>query len=315
MELLPLAEPRMKKFGTRGLSVALVLTAFGISTAQAQTNSVFIESKTVLPGQPGVTVGVYISNAVALTAIVLPFEFRTAGSNAGPHTFTIGAVTRGWNPIGRAYSSVFGPNSPTGIPGYEVNRWYTQTEGAVCTGPVAGTYQTPSTEFDGASPDGCFFTAFGQSCDNCGDDIDLDPGTETPGVDEPSFLFQFDINSVIGQFEIDTCCVRPANHLYFIDRQTSIVPGVEFTKGVITIDCDCACLGDPNCDSQTDVIDLVETINVAFRGMVAVTDSDCMLSCTDLNASGATDIVDVTLMVRAVFRGEPIETIVSNPCN
>lgn len=201
----------------------------------AQANSVFVESKTVTPGQTDVSVGVLISNAVALTAIALPLEFRTVGADNIPHAFTLGRVTLDWNPAGRCYSSVFGPNSPTGIPGQAVKRWYAVRGGTDCSGPISGTYEVASGLHDDLSPDGNLFTAVAVGCDNCGDDIDLNPGMETPGADAPSLLIQFDVNDVPGRFEIDTCCMRPATHLYFIDRNSSIVPGVVFTKGVITI--------------------------------------------------------------------------------
>jgi hypothetical protein len=301
-------------FRTRQVGVVVAALAFSVTPAHAQTNSVFIESKTVLPGQTDVKVGVYVSNAVPVTALIFAFEFRTLGSLDTSYSYFVGPTVRGWNPLGRAYISDLGPEPvPSGEPAQIQNRWYPVPGGTTCSGPLASTYQTSNETPDGISPDGCLFTAISMGCENCSDDYQLEIGTEIAGIDIPSFLIQFDANQVLGQFEIDTCCVRPANHTMYVDRNTNIVP-VTFTKGVITIDCDCACLGDPNCDSETDVIDLVETINVAFRGMAGVTDSDCMLSRTDLNASGATDIVDVTLMVRAVFRGEPIETIVTNPC-
>jgi hypothetical protein len=183
----------------------------------------------------------------------------------------------------------------------------------MCSGPMSNTYLVADATFDDASPDGSLFTAVSTGCENCSDDIDLDPGTELPGIDIPSFLIQFDVNTVQGQFEIDTCCVRPNGHFCYVDRNTNLVVPA-FTKGVITIDCECSCLGDPVCDSETDILDLVQTIDVAFRSFPEVTDSDCMLMREDVNASASVDVVDVVLMVRAVFRGEPIGTIVTNPC-
>lgn len=306
----------MNKNRTRPCGVAALFATLVVSApvAKAQGNSVFIESKTVLPGQTGVTVGAYISNAVPATAIVLPFEFRTVGSATGPHAYTHGPVTRAWNPLGRVDTSVLGPASLHSDPAYIVNHWYPVRGGVECSGPVSGTYTAANATPDNVSPDGCLFAAVSTGCGpGCDGDIDLDPGFESVGVDAPSFLIQFDVNTVQGQFEIDTCCVGPANHLFYIDRNTSIVP-FDFTKGVITIGCECACLGDPVCDGTSDVLDLIETINVAFRGVAGITDSDCMFSRDDLNASGETDIVDVSLMVSAVYRGELIGTVVTNPC-
>jgi hypothetical protein len=53
----------------------------------------------------------------------------------------------------------------------------------------------------------------------------------------PSFLLTFDVTVGPGQFEIDTCCITPANHLLFGDvtgdPSGTVVP--DFTKGIITI--------------------------------------------------------------------------------
>jgi hypothetical protein len=142
----------------------------------------------------------------------------------------------------------------------------------------------------------------------------MEPGPELAGVTSPSFRFQFDVTTVPGQFEIDTCCVRPNNHLAFVDYTASVV-FPSFTKGIVSIGCFCRCHGDPVCDGQADIVDLVETINVAFRGISIPRDQDCTHSRTDVDASGATAVSDVVLMIRAVFDGESIETVFTNPCN
>jgi len=80
--------------------------------------------------------------------------------------------------------------------------------------------------------------------------------------------------------------------------------------------CNCSCHGDPICDGQPDVLDVVETINNAFRGIAPAVDGTCPhVGRTDVDCSNAIDIVDVVLTVSVVFRGADIQTTYCNPCN
>lgn len=78
---------------------------------------------------------------------------------------------------------------------------------------------------------------------------------------------------------------------------------------VITVanGCQCPCHADPGCNGATDVVDVVNTISVAFRGEPATIDPDCFPNPggrTDIDCSGSTNIVDVVRMVGVAFRGE-----------
>jgi hypothetical protein len=77
--------------------------------------------------------------------------------------------------------------------------------------------------------------------------------------------------------------------------------------------CSCPCANDPACDAATDILDVTETINVAFRGGTEITDSGCPKSRTDVNCSGETDVLDVTIMINVAFRGAS-SSIFCNPC-
>lgn len=71
-------------------------------------------------------------------------------------------------------------------------------------------------------------------------------------------------------------------------------------------DCLCLCHGDPACDSTiADILDVVNTVNVAFRGSTVMTDpsATCPRERTDVNCSGSTDVVDVVKTVNVAFRG------------
>ncbi|HUU44964.1 MAG TPA: hypothetical protein VM118_04460 [Acidobacteriota bacterium] len=70
----------------------------------------------------------------------------------------------------------------------------------------------------------------------------------------------------------------------------------------------CICRGDPQCDGVTNVLDVVQTVNVAFRGAPPVFDLDCPLERTDADCTGSTDVLDVVHIVNVAFRGgDPLE--------
>ncbi|MBI3872287.1 MAG: hypothetical protein HY304_04315, partial [candidate division Zixibacteria bacterium] len=67
-----------------------------------------------------------------------------------------------------------------------------------------------------------------------GELIYLSPGSDPAGTSHASIRFRFGVTGVNGTFEIDTCCVAPANHLVFVDANvTNVNP--TFTKGVETV--------------------------------------------------------------------------------
>lgn len=81
--------------------------------------------------------------------------------------------------------------------------------------------------------------------------------------------------------------------------------------------CDCSCHADPVCDGNIDVLDVVETVNVAFRGLATTFDASCPHNPggrSDVNCSAATDVIDVVLMVGVAFRGESAATSFCDPC-
>lgn len=88
------------------------------------------------------------------------------------------------------------------------------------------------------------------------------------------------------------------------------------TSGGVII-CHCDCHADPGgCDGFQDVVDVVQVVNVAFRGAPAILDPSplCPNQTTDVNCSGSTDVVDVVKMVTVAFRGANPLTEFCNPC-
>ncbi len=79
--------------------------------------------------------------------------------------------------------------------------------------------------------------------------------------------------------------------------------------------CACLCAYDPSCDAiVSDVLDVVTTVNVAFRGFAPVGDPGCGTERTDVNRSGSTDVVDVVRVVNVAFRGGTVEENYVDPC-
>ncbi len=81
-------------------------------------------------------------------------------------------------------------------------------------------------------------------------------------------------------------------------------------------ECTCNCHADPQCDGAPDVLDVVQTINVAFRGQPAIPDpnGNCPYQTTDIDCSGDTGVLDVVHMINVAFRGGNPATEFCMPC-
>ncbi|HWO56871.1 MAG TPA: S8 family serine peptidase [bacterium] len=79
--------------------------------------------------------------------------------------------------------------------------------------------------------------------------------------------------------------------------------------------CVCKCGNDPNCDHViSSVADVVETVNVAFRGGTPVYDFGCPRQRTDFDGNGATSVADVVRVVNVAFRGGTTAANFVAPC-
>ncbi|HUU45600.1 MAG TPA: hypothetical protein VM118_07665, partial [Acidobacteriota bacterium] len=78
--------------------------------------------------------------------------------------------------------------------------------------------------------------------------------------------------------------------------------------------CACPCLGDPQCDSATNILDVVLAIDVAFRGASSVFDVSCPTEQTDVDCTGVTDVLDVVHFVNVAFRGGDPDVEFCDPC-
>ncbi|MEW5702785.1 MAG: hypothetical protein AB1792_11220 [Candidatus Zixiibacteriota bacterium] len=78
--------------------------------------------------------------------------------------------------------------------------------------------------------------------------------------------------------------------------------------------CSCPCHGDPQCDGIPNIQDVVQTVNVAFRGSAPVFDPQCPKERTDVNCDDVTTVQDVVKVVNVAFRGANPATEFCDPC-
>jgi hypothetical protein len=92
-----------------------------------------------------------------------------------------------------------------------------------------------------------------------------------------------------------------------------------FTAGIITvIPCidPCDCHADPECDGVTNAFDVVQAVNVAFRGQAETVDpqAHCAYATTDVTCDGVTNVLDVVRLVNVAFRGGDPTVEFCDPC-
>ncbi|HUU45236.1 MAG TPA: hypothetical protein VM118_05835 [Acidobacteriota bacterium] len=80
--------------------------------------------------------------------------------------------------------------------------------------------------------------------------------------------------------------------------------------------CACECHGDPVCDGVLSVLDVVATVNAAFRdgNVVADPNDTCPHNSTDIDCSGYTNVLDVVRVVNAAFRNADPAASFCRPC-
>lgn len=296
-----------------GLVLAVVGVLFTVNSALA-ANAVIMESKWVASGEQNVEVGVYIANEDSLGAIVLPLEFRAIHVGAFiTRALTIHAASR--------MAFIESPDNSDNIiqklyfP--HKKRTYWTGYGAECRPDSMGRiwlWDASDSLPDFVGEEAMMFAAVPIGLIPPGDDI-------TGGQGNPSLVLRFDVTAIGGAFVIDTCCVRPANHLLFVsDRDDGsgfepVVP--QFHSSIVLVGCDSECHGDPNCDGLCNMIDLVKSIDVAFNGAPPVVDPDprCPIENTDVNCDLMTNVQDIVKMINVQYRHVAADVEFCAPCD
>lgn len=290
---------------------------FDVVVHTGQDNSIVIESRDFLIGQPACTLGIWLSNDVPITALVMAIDART--ESGGAFYLSGNSLTRPNAQPGRRLD-----NSPLGSadPG---GKWPAASPicnkypvpGGFCSPPMADhTYQTPAAAVDAISPDGWLYES--HSTGGPDDQVALSPGADYPSRDSASWVFIFDANNELGCFEIDTACVTPSGRTGCVDLNTEFRE-FSFTKGRICIvACICDCFGNPATPSspEINVLDIVYATNVAFRNSSPIPDTNptCSTYTTDVDCSGATTVIDLVKMIAVVFRNGNPATEFCDPC-
>lgn len=116
---------------------------------------------------------------------------------------------------------------------------------------------------------------------------------------------------------VDTATMGPGISLEMGSSWVQFAP--RFVGGELTIPippCACDCHGDPSCDTEINVFDVVEVVAVAFRSGVPVPDpnAQCPQERTDVDCDGEITVFDVVRFVNVAFRNEdPVDNF-CDPC-
>jgi hypothetical protein len=90
-----------------------------------------------------------------------------------------------------------------------------------------------------------------------------------------------------------------------------------FVNATTSIACACFCLAEPGeCNGALNIVDVLATVNIAFRGTTPVGDPDpsCPVTRSDVNCDGQTTIVDVIKIIEVAFRAADPTATFCNPC-
>lgn len=190
--------------------------------------------------------------------------------------------------------------------------WYTAC--AVMPGlPLSPCDAAGDTGYDGISPD--HFVIYAVSS-----------GGAAPAAPDgyDVVTLTFDVNSVPGQFELDTSCwTSPLHTIYMIDDD---FPPVDhgpsgtgectFDKGVITIlPCMCGIKGDLNNDGPANPLDVVYLLNYVYwqaDDFVYPEGWECPYAMGDFDCNDDISPLDALYLIALVFQGRDY---VCNPCD
>lgn len=316
-----------RKFTRRSAATfAVVICTYALVTAAdkdeapstastSAANSVAVESQVLLIGTSSSTVGVSISNSSPIAGFLVPLEIRpqTPGASlAQSFTYVL-------NPTGRV------ANSPLGYADTSVDSLWPEAAMVLrqtcvvctvaCSGPTSSSYCSidSSCTFT-TDPYGLFFGTVSTGDPLNGELINLEPGADPGTTADASLQIVLNQTGVLpGFFEIDTACWLPANSIGFATENGGFIQPA-FTKGVIELRCDCPCHADPFCDGFTNIQDVVNLVDVAFRNEDPGAQQFCPHMPQDVNCDDIINIVDVIIMVDVAFRNADPNVVFCNPC-
>ncbi len=272
-----------------------IILTLGCGSAFA-TSSLVVESKTVGVGASG-TVGIFLSNDVALRQIIIPIRIRAITSACYPTT-----LAAKYN-AGGHLSGYLSEIQFINIYDNEDGSCKNGQPGGFGTITVLGTGANYLAHPAPSDPDGFLFSR-GKVL----------TGELPPGADgaTPSMAFDFTAPMVTGSFEIDTTCKNPGGHLTFVESSGSgVLPN--FTKGVIdVVPCDCPSQADLDSSGEATTPDFGYLVFTLFAGWPEIQDPVCPTTRSDLDCDGFTTVSDLTVLINYFWAGGPPPC---NPCS
>jgi hypothetical protein len=273
-------------------------------------NRVMIESRWVEQGATNVGLGIYISNSDPLVSILLPLEIRMV------HVGSFIRRTLKVLPSGRLRTWM-------GDDIYEVRNFYPfktdpPTWGNRCPVDRDGKvwrWMSSDSLPDFMGEEALLYFATKAAPGN------LPPGSDgTLKTGIPSVTLVFDVTQEGGAFVIDSTCESPGNHLVLLEEGpdgSSYPIAPAFEMGIVLIGCDAECHGDPYCDGECNIVDIITTVDVAFMGAPAKIDPDprCPTEDTDVNCDMQTDVLDVIRMTNVLYRSQSMASQFCRACD
>jgi hypothetical protein len=264
-----------------------------VTTLARADNTIGIPPIEVITNTTGVVIPIRIVNDTALMGLVEPLVIRSI--SGGAFITAVKGAFADRLTVGGALSDIVFVN-------------HYATENGNCKSGQAGGFGAPAILSDtnshpvSASPYGLLFSRFRTVSPS------LAAGADISG----SLVLTVDINDLAGTFEIDTTCIDPTNHQYWVEYGPFIKNGIPatFTKGVVTVlACDCSFACDFDGDRYPTALDLGSLIDILFAGAPDIQDNTCPDTRADFDCDGFATALDLGGLVDYLFAGS------SPPCD
>lgn len=251
-------------------------------------DSLIVQSREVDLDSGADTLRVRIVNTRLTRAVVIPFAVRNVEPGCLPSAMSVSLAERLEDRLTQI----------------TVTNQYSVKDGT-CTADSFAVFSTPhitqqDTFVDVAVQEwGMLFACYGYP-----EAEYLPAGSDTSG----SVVLAFTPPPVFGSFEIDTTCVGPANHVFFMDGYPGpiVIRTPVFVKGVVRM-CDCRFHGDLDGSGGIEATDLAILIDWVFFSVgPPPSDPTCPhVDRGDFNCDGVDDAMDLALMIDHVNYGGP----------
>jgi hypothetical protein len=261
------------------LCLVLTLPASSVGINQVTVSSVEV-------GRGGsVNIGILLENDEPLVGVIVPLVVKDIDGSA----------------YATALAMEFGGRMTGVLTEIRVTNQYPNPDGNC----KEGGFKTIG-HFDGAlhpvdaMPEGAYFAA-----------QRIFSGALMPGQDaasSPSLMLTVTAGTISGQFEIDTTCTDPGNHLLYITSGGGILP--EFVKGTVTVLEACCGMYDPdnrsgNVDQDPDNFkDISDILMLARYSLLGGDTPPCLAEGnTDGDPDCFTEISDILRLARYALQG------------